>query len=143
MAHVLFVDDDELERTFAARVMEAGGHTCGFARDGEAAIALFGESAVDVVVTDLAMPKINGLRLIQRLVEIDPTVRIIAVSGLNRDQLLIAEDYGANELLPKPWSAKDMLEAIDRVVNSRPERSNGWGRNRRKAASGFDDNLWY
>ena len=142
MAHVLFVDDDELERTFASRVMEAGGHTCAFARDGEAAIALFGEGGVDVVVTDLAMPKINGLRLIQRLVELDALVRIIAVSGLNRDQLLIAEDYGANELLPKPWSAKDMLEAIDRVVHSRPERSNGWGTNRQKAASGYDD-VWY
>lgn len=143
MAHVLFVDDDELERTFAQRVMEAGGHRCAFARDGQAALELWERGGFDVVVTDLAMPKVNGLRLIQRLVEQDANVRIIAVSGLNRDQLLIAEDYGANALLPKPWSAKDMLESIDRVMSELPTRSRGWGEQRARAASGIDDSLWY
>ncbi len=142
MAHILVVDDDELERTFSGRVLQAGGHTAAFAKDGQAALEVYGEGGIDLVITDLAMPRLNGLRLIQRLVEIDGQVRIIAVSGLNRDQLLIAEDYGANELLPKPWGAREMLDAIERVLASRPERSNGWGERRRSAAGGFND-PWY
>ena len=142
MAHILVVDDDELERTFAGRVMAAGNHTVAFATNGESALELYQNGGIDLVVTDLAMPRLNGLRLIQRLVEYDENVRIIAVSGLNRDQLLIAEDYGANELLPKPWGAREMLDAITRVLGTLPQRSSGWGRNRQKAASGFDD-VWY
>ena len=50
MAHILVVDDDELERTFAGRVMEAGQHTVVFAVDGQAAIDLYAQGGVDVVV---------------------------------------------------------------------------------------------
>ena len=143
MARILVVDDDNLERTFAARVMAAGKHDAVFAEDGEAALVIYRGGGIDAVVTDLAMPRLNGLRLIQQLVEMDPDVRIVAVSGLNRDQLLIAEDYGASELLPKPWSAKDMLDAIQRVLSGPPRRSSGWSRRRQEAAASAEQDYWY
>ena len=60
-------------------------------------------SAFTLVVTDLAMPTFNGLRLIQALREMHGDTPVIAVSGQNADQLMMAEDFGAAATLISPW----------------------------------------
>lgn len=119
MATILFVDDDEMERYFAREVLEPRGHRVLYAGDGESALRIFDHDEVDVVVTDLAMPRLNGLRLIQQLRERDRHVRIIAASGINADQLDMAEDFGAIAVLQKPWDPRAFLETLERIVQDR------------------------
>jgi two-component system cell cycle sensor histidine kinase/response regulator CckA len=131
MARVLFVDDDELERTYAQEVLEPRGHEVVFAPDGAAALEIYRnvDARIDVVVTDLKMPRVNGLRLIRELKEWDPRAEIIATSGVNADQLLLAEDYGARILLIKPWHPRDLLAAIDEAARFRIASTRlGWER---------------
>jgi CheY-like chemotaxis protein len=116
MATILFVDDDEMERYFAREVLETRGHRVLYAPDGETALRVFEQENVELVVTDLAMPRLNGLRLIQQLRARDRQVRIIAASGINADQLDMAEDLGAIAVLQKPWDPRTFLEMLDRSL---------------------------
>jgi CheY-like chemotaxis protein len=117
MATILFVDDDEMERYFAREVLEPRGHRVLYAGDGETALRVFDQEDVDVVVTDLAMPRLNGLRLIQQLRERDRHVRVIAASGVNADQLDMAEDFGALAVLQKPWDPRAFLDTLQRIMD--------------------------
>lgn len=118
MATILFVDDDEMERTFAREILEPRGHRVLYAGDGETALKVFSTESVDVVVTDLAMPKLNGLRLIKKLRADDPRVHVIAASGINADQLDLAEDLGAIAVLQKPWDPRKFLDTLTRILTT-------------------------
>jgi CheY-like chemotaxis protein len=122
MATILFVDDDEMERFFAREILEPRGHRVLYAGDGETALRVYRNESVDVVVTDLAMPRLNGLRLIQQLRKHDPEVRVIAASGINADQLDLAQDYGAVAILQKPWDPRVFLDTLQRILSVEEEQ---------------------
>jgi CheY-like chemotaxis protein len=101
MANVLIVDDDEMDRLLQGRMVEEAGHSPFFAVDGEVALQTYRENDIALVITDLKMPKVDGLRLIRDLREYDPDAIIIAVSSLD-EHLHRAEDLGAFAGLAKP-----------------------------------------
>ena len=121
MARILFVDDDEIELLFAREILGLGRHEVVQARDGEEALAIYRREGlhIDAVVTDLAMPRLNGLRLIQELREIDPGVILIAASGQNADQLDLAQGYGVAAVLFKPWDPARFLEILENLIQHR------------------------
>lgn len=119
MARLLIVDDDEEQRILLQSLLKEQGHHMYFASDGDVALHTFRGKDIDVVITDLAMPKVNGLRLIKELRKVDPDVRVIAISGVARDQLLLAEDYGALAILTKPVDRDDFMEALKGALQPR------------------------
>lgn len=129
MATILFVDDDEVERIFAREVLEPRGHRVLFAGDGESALEIFRRPglAIDVVVTDLAMPKLNGLRLIKAIKDFDPHAQVIAASGIAADQLDLAQEYGAVATLTKPWAPKEFIQTLELALNTDLENRD-WGK---------------
>ncbi len=116
MARVLIVDDDEITRMILGRILEDHGHQITYAPDGAAALRLFRVGRFDAVFTDLAMPEMNGLRLIQELRVEDWKLPLIAMSGVSAEQLILAEDLGAREILYKPLEPEAVLAALDRVL---------------------------
>ena len=116
MARILIVDDEELDRVLERSILEDAGHELLFASDGQAALQLYREEEVDLVITDLAMPRINGLRLIRMLLEEDPDARVIAVSGVSPEQLPTAEDLGARGTLFKPLDRDVLLDSVEAVL---------------------------
>lgn len=129
MARILVVDDEELDRVLIRSILEPEGHHLLFAGDGQAAQKTCRETEVDVVITDLAMPRVNGLRLIRELREDHFDMPIIAVSGWAPDQLDLAEDYGANLTLFKPLDGEKLRAAVRRVFHPRrpPPPVDLWG----------------
>ena len=97
MANILIVDDDEMDRLLERRFLEDAGHTPFFASDGESELRVYQANDIDVVVTDMRMPNVDGQELIQRLLEIDPKAAIIAVSG-TATELDKAEGVGRSGL---------------------------------------------
>jgi len=118
MAIILIVDDEEMDRTLERVFLEAAGHQLLFASDGGAALKIFKERDVDLLVTDLAMPGYSGLRLIKELREGEFTVPIIALSGWATDQLELARDYGANVVLTKPIGPAELFDALDEALQT-------------------------
>jgi len=129
MANILLVDDDEADRLLLKTVLEGKGHTLFFAGDGEAALRIYGFHPIDVVVTDIQMPQLNGLRLIRELREQDPDAAIVAASGVAADLLPRAEDLGAIHTLHKPIDPQMLLTAVAKALDAREKGL--WGRGKR------------
>lgn len=127
MARILIVDDEEMDRLFNASILEEAGYELSFATHGQAALKVWDGDFIDLVITDLAMPELNGLRLIQAIRQKDPSAKIIAVSGVAADQLDMAENFGAMRTLFKPISRDDLLTAVREVLDtSNPEPMDPW-----------------
>ena len=122
MARILIVDDDELDRTLLGTLLERAGHETYFATDGEEALREYGGHAIEVVVTDLQMPRVHGLELITVLRALSPRPAIIAISGTGSDQLDMAQAVGAEETLTKPVDPTELLSAVAMAVAGRDLR---------------------
>ena len=117
MARILIVDDEESDRLFERAILEDAGHTLFFASDGEAALRAYRQHRIEIVITDLHMPNLNGLQLIRELKEIDPLATIIAVSGVAAGQLQRAQELGAVKTIRKPVMPSELYAALQDIQN--------------------------
>ena len=124
MANILIVDDEEMHRLIEAGIIEDAGHTPFFAADGEAAMTMYRENDIALVVTDLRMPKVDGLSLIRGILALDPSAAIIAVSGLAQ-HLEKAEEFGAVAGLVKPIQPEDLIKTIQEALENLPSSAPG------------------
>jgi CheY-like chemotaxis protein len=109
MSHVLIVDDNEMVRYVLARYVRAAGHQVSSAADGFRAIALCGESHVDVLITDQNMPAMTGDVLIARARALYPHLRCILVSANAVEPHLVRS---GTTCLMKPVSRKYLISLI-------------------------------
>ena len=115
MANVLIVDDEEMDRFLGSRIVEDAGHTAFFAGDGEVALQMYKDNDIALVITDLRMPKVDGLRLIGDLLAHDPEAAIIVVSG-DADDLEKAERLGVHAGLIKPVAPEELIGRVQDVL---------------------------
>ena len=127
MSRILLVDDDHLLRGFLATVLTEAGHSVLPAVDGRQAMDLLHVSAVDLIVTDIVMPELEGVELILTLSRERPSLPIIAMSGDPRHSKLFLEmaaKLGARRVLSKPFGPAALLAAIsDALCNAPPADS--------------------
>ncbi len=123
MACILVIEDEELGRFTLRKMLEAGGHEVLEAENGEQGLSRFKEGLVDLVVTDIIMPKQEGLETIRKLRHRYPETKIIAISGGDRPNgsgmLREATMLGAQGVLPKPFRKKKLLELIDGMLQGK------------------------
>jgi DNA-binding response OmpR family regulator len=115
---VLVIDDEPETRHVIRRMLESDGHEVVEADDGAAGIRAFLQQPADVVVVDLLMPGKDGLETLQELRRLGNTVPCIAMSGGvgGVSFLPVAQKLGAAELLYKPFSQSELLEALERIA---------------------------
>jgi CheY-like chemotaxis protein len=103
------------------RVLTKGGYTVLAAGDGVEALALVEahRRPIDLVVTDVIMPRMSGRDLAARLLGRDPGVRLLYVSGYTADQLRSSEaDLGPDAtLLAKPFTSDELLRKVRQVLD--------------------------
>ena len=112
MARVLIVEDEQTDQTILGRIVEGAGHEVYLASGGAEALDVYMGRSIDVIVTDLHMPGIEGLELIVALQALFPDVAIIAVSAMGPELLAAAKDKGALVAFSKPVDPQELLEAI-------------------------------
>lgn len=122
MAGILLVDDDEQFRSMLGESLRLAGYEVAEAHDGREGIELYRDHPGYLIITDLIMPEQEGLETIQELRRIYPKAKIIAISGGGRhgsfDYLKMAKTLGARQVLAKPFSRQEILEAITQVMAS-------------------------
>jgi CheY-like chemotaxis protein len=119
MSRVLVIDDDAQVRRMVSRILSGTGHDVVEAEDGEAGLSLLRQELPALVLTDLVMPKKEGIETIREIRQASPETRIIAMSGSSAGLYLhAAERLGADAVLAKPFRASELLETIDRVLAS-------------------------
>ncbi|MBK8128278.1 MAG: response regulator [bacterium] len=123
---ILFVDDEAPIVRMAEKALRKMGYHIVTSTSSPAALELLESdpTAFDLLITDLNMPQLNGLALIERAQEIRPDLPIILASGFSeRVTHENCAKYGIREFLMKPVIAKDLYSAIRRVLDSEPKLS--------------------
>jgi CheY-like chemotaxis protein len=111
---ILLVEDGDLLRPMITDILESRGYTVVSAADGVEALALFADhdGTIDLLLTDIVMPRMNGRELAERLSAMNPAMKVLFTSGYPDDgamlQLIASGDvafiqkpYGGNELVAK------------------------------------------
>ena len=116
---ILVVDDEEPIRRMLEYALREGGYRCSLAANGEEALQVLETEDVDVVISDIAMPKMDGIELTERIRKhYGPDV--ILMTGYFRDFTYgKAIASGASDFLQKPFDIKELLIRLQRVVRER------------------------
>jgi two-component system, cell cycle sensor histidine kinase and response regulator CckA len=115
---ILVVDDETMIVETTKTTLETYNYRVLIASDGIDAIALYAQRKHDIsaVIVDLMMPMMDGAQTIRILRRLNPSVKIIAISGLEGN----AQQYNLNSLevfLPKPYTSRDLLERVAQILH--------------------------
>jgi CheY-like chemotaxis protein len=119
MALILVIDDDPAVLKTLSAGLKRNGHDTIEALNGREAAAMLRNATVDLVVTDILMPERDGLEVIMGLLQQNPNLPVIAISGLPIDvapYLSAAKKLGARRALVKPFHISELVRAIDSVL---------------------------
>lgn len=117
---VLIVDDEPPIREALVRTLEANGYRCFTAEDGTDALALYftRRDEIDVVITDIAMAQMDGVKLVKSLRRLKPDVRVIVSSGhMQKENQDALQSLGVSFFLDKPYSAEKLLRALFAILH--------------------------
>lgn len=118
---ILIVDDEPQITRVLRRSLTTHGYDVRSAADGESALETFGDWPADLVVTDLAMPNVNGIELCRRLRALS-RVPIIVLSVRGEEQMKVeALDAGADDYVTKPFGMDELLARIRAALLRAPE----------------------
>ena len=117
---VLVVDDDPLSRTALSDLLGRCGYEPVEARSGAQALERFQAGAYLAVITDLRMPRMDGLELMRRIRDRDPAVPVVLVTAYGSVQTAVeAMKEGASDYVTKPFSSDEILATLSRLADIR------------------------
>ncbi len=120
MPGILLVEDDNDLREMLKASFIRRKYTVIEAENGKDAISHFKPLITDILVTDLIMPDEDGLKVIIKLKELKPTLKIIAISGGGKagpgSYLNLAKALGADAIFSKPFSVNDLISKIEELL---------------------------
>lgn len=128
MTTVLLVEDDLSIRRLVADMLQSGGIDVIKAGMGEATLTDLRERTYDLLLTDIVMPAVDGVRVVELAREHRPDLPIIAMSGgsgfmIPEVGLRWSQAAGANRVLKKPFRREELLTAIAELMNGRASPS--------------------
>lgn len=117
---ILVVDDEQGVREIFAEALRLSGYTTHEAADGSAALKILNSQAVDLLMTDILMPDVDGLELIMAARRAHPDLKVIAMSGGGRTAaevlINIARRLGVQRTLEKPFELSQLLAEVKALV---------------------------
>ena len=114
MATILIIDDEEIIRALLRSALEAAGYEVTEAANGREGLELFRHRPMDLVITDIVMPELNGLDMLLELTREFLQAKVIAISGAGGEKnvLDVARLLGARQTFEKPFSLPHLLGAV-------------------------------
>lgn len=122
MKKIMIVDDSLIIRIRLRDLFESiGFEVVAEAESGEKAIPKFKESKPDIVTMDIILPGIDGIEVVEKLIEIDPEVKIIMLSGAAQRAMVVkAIKAGALGYIIKPFNESKVMEVVYEVLGLDP-----------------------
>ena len=126
MATILVVDDAQADRLLAGGLLEKRADwEVSYANDGQEALEAVRANAPDLVLTDLNMPNLNGLELVEALKEDSPLTPVVLMTAKGSEEIAVeALQKGAASYVSKNALARDLFETIERVLATSDENRN-------------------
>ncbi len=120
MPRVLVVDDEAGMRDFLALLLEGEGFEVATAAEGGEALRLFDERPADLVISDIRMPKMDGVALLADLRQRDPSVPVVLVTAYaSAESAIQAMKLGAVDYIAKPFKVAEIKLVLQRVLAAR------------------------
>jgi len=120
MSSILVIDDKESMRQMLAKTLEAEGYEVDIAKDGERGLDKAKEKRFDLVLTDLKLPKMDGLEVLTSLKDFDPEVAVIVMTAYGTIETAVqAIKQGAFDFLAKPFDVDHLNVLIQRALENR------------------------
>ncbi len=118
MKSIIVVDDDAAVRRIASRILAEEGFHVLEASDGDEAIQLAERHGPEVglVVTDIVMPRLNGIELLERLSRIQPSVPVVLMSGYTSNELMGRALVAPCGILRKPFAPEALIGEVRRCL---------------------------
>lgn len=120
---VLVVEDDDGLRGLLSDILAESGYQVIEANNGLDAMVTSRSLRPDVVLSDIMMPRLDGLDLLHDFAEVFPTIPIVAMSAafvVNQELAAAAISEGAASILAKPFSPDDVVASVARALQGRP-----------------------
>jgi len=120
MPTIMIVDDEELIRSMIQKSLIRVGYNVLEANNGNEAMRIVGKEHIDMIISDLVMPKKGGLELMMELKNIFPNIKKIAISGKlpteNESITDLADRFNVDAVLSKPFELFDLLKVVKELV---------------------------
>ena len=125
-ATILIADDERSSREALDEILRKDGYEVLAVGSGAQALTLLKERDIDLVLADLIMPDVNGLEIVKKVQEHDPTIKVILITGYGTVETAVdAMQKGAHHYLTKPVKPKELKELIKKALDKRRlEREN-------------------
>lgn len=112
---LLYVEDEAATREQVSRVLASRGYRLIVAENGEQGLEFFREQSPDIVLTDIMMPRLDGLEMSRAIRELSPEAQIACMTAFSDTSYLIeAIDIGVNQFVLKPVEFQRLFTALDR-----------------------------
>jgi two-component system chemotaxis response regulator CheY len=117
---VLVVDDLPMMRAAIRKALSRDGfRIVGEAENGRDGVLTYAEKRPDVVILDIAMPVMDGITALEKLLVVDPAATVVMCSALGEQEMVMqALRRGAREFVVKPFTTERLVSAVSRVVRS-------------------------
>jgi two-component system, cell cycle sensor histidine kinase and response regulator CckA len=115
---ILLVEDEELYREHIARVLTKAGYEVLQAADGLEALSTLEKSKIDLVISDILMPNLNGYALVARLRAKWPNMPVILTTGYLSEDAAKTMMNGSVDFIPKPINAETLIDMIHSRIPS-------------------------
>lgn len=117
MAEILLAEDDDSMRDFLAKALRRAGHEVTAVGDGLEALAVLSAGQVDLLLTDVVMPGLDGVELARRASDKQPGIKVMFITGFAAVALKAREQAprGAR-VLSKPFHLRDLVGQIDAIM---------------------------
>lgn len=113
LGKILVVDDEDIVRTSCSRTLVPEGYEVILVKNGFDGLALLEEGPVDLVLTDLKMPEIDGIEILRRIKEKWPQIEVIIITGYQTvDTAVKAIKLGAFDYLEKPFTPDGLVASV-------------------------------
>lgn len=120
---VLIVDDEEIVRVSCRRILVPEGYEVKSAGSAVEGLAILADGPIDVVLTDLKMPDIDGIEVLRKVKEEWPDIEVIMITGYQTINTAVeAITLGAFDYIEKPFTPSAIVEAIDKAISHRQEK---------------------
>jgi two-component system cell cycle response regulator CpdR len=118
MIKILLAEDDSSMREYLARALERVGYAVKAVGCGTEAMPLLEAESFDLLLTDIVMPEMDGIELAQKAGVIDPSIRVMFITGFAAVALQSGRAAPEAKMLSKPFHLKDLVAEVDRMFQT-------------------------
>lgn len=117
MARILLAEDDESMRRFLGKALDSAGHEVISFGQGDLAYESLQHDVFDILLTDIVMPEMDGIELARRAAELDPTLKIMFITGFAAVALNPETETPKDaKVLSKPFHLRDLVNEVERLM---------------------------